>query len=122
MIVWIFTCGIHAQYWSMADHLRTTIPSGGEEGVNATFRALVAPERRVLLDYLIEEYPANVPVSSAIAQVARTTNEPNQQVELQLFHTHLPKMEKANIISYDEEEELLAFAGDETAEELLEVL
>ena len=90
--------------------------------IDATFRALAVAERRILLEYLIEEHPAGVPVGSAIEHVASATSEEHKQVAMQMFHHHIPVLEEPNLVSYEYEDELLVFTGDELVVDVLDLL
>lgn len=94
-----------------------------EEGVrDAQLAALADPQRRRLLQYLLDQDSASVTLSAAVAHLARTTDRPYEQVETLVVHRHLPKLEDAAVVTYDPQEELLIYIGDKFVTDVLGLL
>lgn len=99
------------------------VASSFEEGVrDAQLAALADPQRRRLLQYLLEQDSASVTLSAAVAHLGSTTDRAYEQVETLLVHRHLPKLEDAALVAYDPQEELLTYIGDEFVTEVLGLL
>lgn len=96
--------------------------TGVEGRRDAQLEALAHSQRRALLEYLLEEDPTSVTPSAAVAHLTSTTNQNYQQVETVLVHRHLPRLEDAEIIAYDSDEELLSYTGDEFVTGVLDLL
>ena len=83
---------------------------------------LADAQRRRLLLYLLDEEPASVTLSAAVAHLARTSSRDYQQVQTVLLHRHLPKLVDAGVVAYSPHEELLTYIGDKFVTEVLELL
>lgn len=87
--------------------------------LDTVFRVLAHPRRRQTLYYLTTcDYP--VPLKELIDKVARQESEAHvgdipaevyEQVALDLYHTHLPKLAEWGVIEYNKQVNLVALAG-----------
>lgn len=95
----------------------------GKHGIrDAQLVALAHTQRRQLLKYLLEQEPASVTLSAAVAHLASTINRDYQQIETEMVHRDLPKLEDAGVVTYDPHEELLTYIGDKFVTDVLDLL
>lgn len=97
----------------------TSVP---ESDRDAQFQALAEPQRRRLLEYLLERQPEPVPLSTAVAHLGGIEGQDHEQVEIALVHWHLPRLAEAGLVSYDADAKHIRFTGDASVREVLAIL
>lgn len=88
------------------------------------FRILSNSRRRYIIYYLheagdemsLKQLAARIAAVENGTSVEDVTDEERQRVYISLYQTHLPKLEEAGIVSYDDEERIVALT-DEIARE-----
>ncbi|MDS0300441.1 helix-turn-helix domain-containing protein [Halogeometricum sp. S1BR25-6] len=88
------------------------------------FRILSNSRRRYIIYYLheagdemsLKQLAARIAAVENGTSVEDVTDEERQRVYISLYQTHLPKLEEAGIVSYDDEERIVALT-DEIANE-----
>lgn len=96
--------------------------SRAESDRNAQFAALAEPQRRRLLEYLLERHPEPVPLSVAVAHLTGLETADPTRVETALVHRHLPQLEDASLVSYDADSNHVRYSGDGFVREVLDLL
>lgn len=83
--------------------------------MDAAFRALAADRRRIALSYLQDHHSMALPdLAELVAEeeqgkkVVAIDDELIKDVYLSLYHTHLPELEKAGFVEYEQEHDLIA--------------
>lgn len=84
-------------------------------GVGDAFDLLQAPRRRWMLDYL-RDNDGDVATLQTIAEHVQkrqrpheaTTNRPLTDVYVELYHTHVPRLDRVDIASYDQEDDTVS--------------
>lgn len=102
----------------------TEINPGDELPVDVALDAMADPHRRAVLAELGRQ-AGPLPVESVVEAVAERTGSGTDCVAATLHHTHLPKLDAAGLVTYDDEartvvagahlaavDPLLALAGD----------
>lgn len=89
---------------------------------DAQLMALAHTQRRRLLKYLLEQEPTSVTLSATVAHLATTTNRDYQQIETEVVHRDLPKLEDAGVVTYDPHKELLTYIGDKFVTAVLDLV
>jgi DNA-binding transcriptional ArsR family regulator len=88
------------------------------------FQILSNSRRRRIIYYLFEEgaeltlkrLAAKIAAVEAGVDESEITSEERQRVYISLYQTHLPKLEEANIVRYDEDERTVALTDEVVAE------
>ena len=79
------------------------------------FAALAARRRQRTLRYLSQK-PAAIHIGDLAEYIAITEDEPShdryQRILVDLYHTHLPHLSTAGLVSYDETTELVSLTVD----------
>lgn len=84
------------------------------------FRILSNSRRRYIIYYLheagdemsLKELAARIAAVENGTSVDEVTDEERQRVYISLYQTHLPKLEEAGIVSYDDEERIVALTPE----------
>lgn len=76
--------------------------------------------RRVAIDYLADYQNDVVTVRDLVNYIEAKENDPRKQIEVELKHSHLNKMDNYGLIDYDRSSDLLEVA--EPVDEIGEVL
>ena len=105
----------------------------GDDDVSAAFaidpsldhfyRLLGDWRRRVILCHLSEsdsQVHSLSALASMIANVEDSSNRGNTDLEIELRHKHLPKLEESGVIEYDARSEVVVYSRDTRIESLLE--
>lgn len=96
--------------------------------LNDVLAALADHRRRYVLHYLQEEQRASLTVlAEQLAAwerdrpVDEVTNDTRSEMEIALYHRHLPQLREADMIDYDEDSEMVVFQEpSEVTEHFLE--
>jgi hypothetical protein len=83
--------------------------------IDELFEMLSHPGRRYVLSYLLQE-DDSIPTQELIEHVLSKTDPPSDltepqfrgQVAARLHHTHLPRLDAANLIAYDPDNQVVA--------------
>lgn len=95
----------------------------GMEGVrDVQLEALAHRQRRRLLAFLRTAAPSDRSLEAAVAHLASTSEHDYQRVETTLVHRHLPKLEDADIVTYDPSTDRLTYSGDTVVTAILDLL
>lgn len=92
---------------------------------NDVLHAVSNEERRIVLRTLARSDDPPLPVETLVGRIARrsdTAPESREAIRIQLVHVHLPVLEDLGLCSYDADDDLVAYTGDEFTESLLEFL
>lgn len=98
------------------------IASGAEVDRDAHLQALAEPNRRRLLEYLLERHPEPVPLADAVDHLTGLETHDHQQVETVLVHRHLPQLADAGLVRYDTDANHIVYTGDRFVREVLALL
>ncbi|MUV57124.1 hypothetical protein SAMN04487947_4114 [Halogeometricum rufum] len=88
------------------------------------FRILSNSRRRYIIYYLheagdemsLKQLAAQIAAVENGTSVDEVTDEERQRVYISLYQTHLPKLEEAGIVSYDDEERIVALTPEIASE------
>ena len=102
-----------------ADHVED-VPSMTTRSKDDLFEILSSTRRRRIIYYLAQEGPQLTlnQLATKIAAVetdtpeADITSDERQRVYISLYQTHLPKLEAASIVAYDDEERTVSLTDD----------
>lgn len=70
--------------------------------LDTVLRALADVQRRRLLVALLEDHPQED--SIRVTEDSRLAEQERQRLQMEMFHTHLPKLEDRGFIRWDREE------------------
>ncbi|ESP86909.1 DUF7344 domain-containing protein [Candidatus Halobonum tyrrellensis] len=84
------------------------------------FTLLSNPRRRFVISYLshhgspvgIHELAEQIAAWESGTDVDELTREDRKKTYISLYQTHVPKLEEAGVVTYDDEERLVALTGD----------
>lgn len=99
--------------------------AGGERSrsVDTAFGPLAHPHRRLVLAELDRAAGGRLSVDELTASVLdRVGTDPDGDVERQLHHTHLPKLENEGVLEYDWDSSMVTVRSGDRTTELLEAL
>jgi DNA-binding transcriptional ArsR family regulator len=93
--------------------------------VSDVFRALADSKRRILLSAVQEHRSVTLPdLAELVAERERGTNvteisdEEIRDVYMALYHTHIPPLREANLVQYDQDDDLV-LTTDQTRSSLI---
>jgi len=111
---------------NIAETQTDALEAGHEDSLDTYFRLLSNQRRRHVLDCL-QEYRNPMALSDLADEVAvreyetRITEIPAEEVTdiyVSLYHVHVPKMQDAGLVEYDQDRDLVSLVDD--GEELIE--
>lgn len=98
--------------------------------VDETYTLLANRQRRKLLYHLREMNPAETTLESLVQHLAESDHvtidgaddeEIRERLHLSLIHSHIPKLEQAAVIDWNERDKTIRYRGDPVLDELLDV-
>ncbi|WP_276301690.1 DUF7344 domain-containing protein [Halorussus lipolyticus] len=99
----------------MSEHLSVDANSA-DPSLEQTMQVLSDDYRREILTYLFDrEDDDSIPVET----LADHASDDREQVSESLYHTHLPRLDAAGIVAYDQSAERVELAGDQSSVEAL---
>lgn len=85
-------------------------------GLDAVYRALVDERRRIVLSLLREHHTVPLPdLAEFVAEsefdedVAAISGEAIRDVYMSLYHTHVPLLESADLVRYEQEDDVVVW-------------
>lgn len=116
--------GMHSQ--SPSDDSPPTAERIDEEGVAASFGFLANRRRRRVLEVLghhpresVERHEIAQQIATDTSEVERPGENQTRRIEISLHHNHLPALEEAELIAYDNEEAVVHLERPDTVHRLL---
>lgn len=103
---------------------------GGETtyDLDVVFDLLADRRRRIVLNHLREAEEEWVPVGDLAERIAGwevelvdPTSVSVESIEIDLVHGHLPKLDSADVVVYDEDERRVAYRGEDRVERFLDL-
>ncbi|WP_226013080.1 DUF7344 domain-containing protein [Halomicrobium salinisoli] len=87
-------------------------------GPDAVYRALVDERRRIVLSVLRRHHTVPLPdLAESVAEsefdedVAAISGESIRDVYMSLYHTHVPLLEAADLVRYEQADDVVAWTG-----------
>lgn len=101
--------------------------SGHPLSVDQALSLLASSQRRHLLVYLIECAPRDVTLDSAVDELSRNATQyggtkTTSSVRVSLVHNHLPKLERAGVLTYHRHSGMLTYHRDPTLEMMVKYI
>ena len=93
--------------------------TGQLEWVDDAFRALGHPLRREMLCLLDDSEDDSVEIDHVSNHLATTQNIATEQVNIELLHVHLPKLQAVGFIEYDERNGTVRYQNNTFSDKIL---
>lgn len=92
------------------------------EEIDRKLALLAESERRTIVRILQASEESHVSVREVIRrlQESELTQDEDDRITIAVCHSHLPKLDTADVVEYDSASEMVRYDGDELVETLLE--
>jgi len=101
-------------------------PSPGQHLPDEALNLIAQQRRRQIIRYLMENGDRPISIDDLATGVAddvtgnRNGTNQDERLRVELCHAHLPKLETAGVVDFDEDRDIVSYQSRESIEDLLE--